>query len=71
LDDKLLELKEQFCRWYCPNRGEEISYECSGIVECKECNEEIECNAVQEIYVNLCSECQVLEYIRFIRDELK
>lgn len=70
MEEKLLELKEQFCKWYCHNKGKTIDYNCSGIVECNECDEIIECDKVQEIYVDLCYECQIDEYIRHIRDEL-
>ena len=41
MEDKLLELKEQFCKWYCPKKDEE-----------------------------LCFDCQLEEYIRFIRDDI-
>jgi len=70
MEDKLLELKQQFCNYYCPNKGKAIDYECFGIVECNECDETIECDKVQEIYVDLCDECKIGEYIRFIRDEI-
>ena len=70
MEDKLLFLKEQFCNWYCPNRNKVIDYECSGIVTCNECDEEIECDKVQQIYVDLCEKCQIKEFIKFSRDEL-
>jgi len=70
MEDKLLELKEQFCNYYCPNKNITIDYECSGIVECNECQEIIECDKVQEIYVDLCYQCKISDYIVFIRDEL-
>ena len=70
MEDKLLFLKEQFCNYYCPSKIKVIDYKCSGVVECNECNEEIECNKVQEIYVDLCEECKIQDYIIFIRDEL-
>lgn len=70
MEEKLLELKKQFCKWYCPNKGRVIDYECSGIVERNECEETIECDKVQEIYVDLCEECKIEEYICHIRDEL-
>jgi len=70
IEDKLLFLKEQFCNYYCPSKGRVIDYECSGIVECNECEETIECDKVQEIYVDLCNECRINDYVRFIRDEL-
>jgi len=70
MENKLLYLKEQFCSYYCLNKNKIIDYKCSGIVECNECNEEIECDKVQEIYVDLCDDCQITEYITFIRDEL-
>ena len=70
MEEKLLSLKEQFCNYYCPSKSKVIDYECSGIVECNECNEEIECDKVQEIYVDLCEECKIQDYIIFIREEL-
>jgi len=35
-----------------------------------ECEEIIECDKVQEIYVDLCYQCKISDYIVFIRDEL-
>lgn len=70
MEDKLLELKIQFCKWYCKNKDKIIDYECSGIVTCDDCNEETECPTVQEIYVDLCDECQIEDFIIFARDEL-
>jgi len=73
MEDKLLSLKEQFCNYYCPNKGKVIDYRCSGTVECVECVEcenTIECNQIQEIYVDFCEECKISDYIIFIRDEL-
>jgi len=70
MEDKLLTLKQQFCNYYCPNKGKVIDYKCSGIVECNECGESIECDKVQEIYVDLCYQCKIPDYIVFIRDEL-
>jgi hypothetical protein len=70
MEYKLLELREQFCKWYCPNKDKIIDYECSGIVGCEECNEETECPTTHEIYVDLCDECQIEDFIQFARDEL-
>lgn len=70
MEDKLLELKIQFCKWYCKNKDKIIDYECSGIVTCDDCNEETECPTVQEIYVDLRDECQIEDFIIFARDEL-
>jgi len=70
MEDKLLSLKEQFCNYYCPSKNKIIDYECSGIVECNECEETIECDKVQEICVDLCEECNISDFITFIRDEL-
>jgi len=70
MENKLLSLKEQFCKFYCPNKDKVIEYECSGIVECNECEEEIECDKVQQIYVDLCDECKINDWIVFIRDEI-
>ena len=68
MEDKLLSLKEQFCRFYCPNKDKDLTL-CSGWVECKECNELIECN--EELpYIDFCLECKIDEFIRFVRDEL-
>jgi hypothetical protein len=56
MEDKLLELKEQFCNWYCPNIDEEI-YTSSSL------------NG--EIWTELlCEYCKIEDYIKFIRDEL-
>ena len=70
MENKLLSLKEQFCNWYCPNKGNVEDCRCSGTIECVECENTIECNQIQEIYVNFCEECKISDYIAFIRDEL-
>jgi len=70
MEDKLLELKEQYCKWYCQNRGKILDYRCTGTVECEECEQIIECNQIQEIYFDYCKECNALNFIKFIRDEL-
>ena len=54
MEDKLLELKEQFCKWNCLNKS-------TGI---KDYDEEI----LDKQFV--CKICQITEYITFIRDEL-
>lgn len=48
MERKLLDLKEEFCKWYCPNKG-----------------------VIVTRFIGLCEECQVGEFIRFVRDELK
>lgn len=71
MENKLLELKEQFCKWYCPNKDEVINYHenCNKEIKCGECGETTTCEQ-SNAYIELCDECQLEEYIRFIRDEL-
>lgn len=74
MEDKLLALKEQFCNWYCPNKGKVIDsdYGCSGEIYCGECGIYLSCDQKQQCstYVELCEECKIEDYIKFIRDEL-
>jgi len=74
VEDKLLELKEQFCKYYCPNKGEAIEseYGCDGETYCDECGIYLSCNQKHQcnVYVELCDECKIDDYIRFIRDEI-
>jgi len=70
MEQKLIDLKEEFCEWYCPNRDETIKMECSGIVGCNQCDAVISCEEADNIFIDLCDYCMVDEYIRFIRDEL-
>lgn len=48
MERKLQDLKEEFCKWHCPNKD----YDSERIFE-------------------LCYDCQVDEYICYIRDQLK
>lgn len=72
MEDKLMELKKQFCAWHCPNKN--IVYNpleaCDGKVYCEECDTEIKCEKQEGSAIELCVECQLEEYIRFIRDLL-
>jgi hypothetical protein len=68
MEEKLLELKEQFCNWYCPNKEEDLIF-CSRWTECKECNEIIECDEDLP-HIDFCSECKIEDFIIFARDEL-
>ena len=54
MEDKLSELKEQFCNYYCPNKSTGIKYY----------DEEI----LDKQFV--CKICLINDYIAFIRDEL-
>ena len=63
-EDKLLELKEQFCKWYCPMKQKENEpcvYENCG-----------ECTGIEMAICHgqICEICQVQDYLKFIRDEL-
>lgn len=71
MEDKLLELKEQFCKWYCPNGDKvtDLNDNCNHQVWCEECDTYITCKQSNK-YIGLCEVCQISEYIRFIRDEL-
>jgi len=62
MEDKLLELKEQFCKWYCNFK---INGNYTDHVHCCECNKDIYYE-MQE----MCEICKVSNYIKFIRDEL-
>lgn len=63
MEDKLLELKEQFCKWYCLNKQKENN---SCNQKCEHCSttEMIICHGLE------CEICMVSDYIRFIRDDL-
>jgi len=54
IENNLLELKEQFCNFYCPNKNE-FDY-----------RNEFICESVYDP----CDYCMIDEYIKFIRDEL-
>jgi len=54
MEDKLLELKEQFCKFYCLNK-------ITGI-------EDYDGYLLDKQFV--CKICQIQEYIKFIRDEI-
>jgi len=71
MEDKLLELKEQFCKFYCPNKDGVISqYGCDGETKCGDCGEVTYCEQSTNEYIDLCDECKVKDFIIFIRDEL-
>ena len=71
MEDKLLELKQQFCSWHCPNKG--VVYNphenCDKEIKCDKCGERTTCEQDNNP-IELCGECQIQEYILFIRDEL-
>lgn len=64
MEDKLLELKDQFCQWYCPNKQKEN--EPCKTLDCSECpsTEMIICQGLE------CEICMISDFIRFVRDEL-
>ena len=72
MEDKLLELKKQFCAWHCINK--DVVYNpfeaCDGEVYCEECGTEFKCDKQEGSTIELCEECQLDNYIRFIRDDL-
>ena len=70
LEDKLLELKESFCKWYCPNKDKTIDLSCSGEPYCHKCDSTIICEEFVDVEINLCNSCPIDEYIFHIRDEL-
>ena len=73
MEGKLLSLKEQFCNYYCQNKSKSIDsgFGCSGEIHCGECGEYISCDQQQfGTFVELCDECKIQDFIKFIRDEL-
>jgi len=71
MEDKLLSLKEQFCKWYCPNKGSIINptENCNKEIKCDDCGETTICEQSNG-YIELCDECQIQNFIIFARDEL-
>jgi len=63
MEDKLLELKEQFCKWYCPNKQKEDN-SCKQNCEYCPSTEMIICHGLE------CEICMVSDFIKHIRDEL-
>lgn len=64
MENKLLELKEQYCKWYCTIK----------LRENEPCKNNCEyCPSIEMIICHgqTCEICQVQNYINFIRDELK
>lgn len=66
MENKLLTLKEQFCKWYCPNKQQENKPCKTPNKNCNECpsTELIICQGRE------CEICMMDNFIKFIRDEL-
>jgi len=71
MEDKLLSPKEQFCKWYCPNKDAvyNSNENCDRAIKCDDCGEITICEQSNG-YIELCNECKVEDFIVFIRDEL-
>lgn len=72
MERKLQDLKEEFCKWYCPNKDIVINpnENCDKEIYCEECNTYILCEQFNG-FIEPCEQCQIDEYIRYIRDQLK
>jgi len=70
MEDKLLELKEQFCKFYCPNKEEVINpnENCDKKIKCN-CGEITMCEQSNG-FIELCDECRIEDFIKFARDEI-
>lgn len=70
MEQKMMDLKEEFCKWYCDGKEETITGICDGDTYCKECETDIYCHGADKLFVSVCDHCKIGDYIRHIRDEL-
>ncbi len=65
-EDKLKELKEEYCRFNCPVKDGMVEKVSDEDFYCENCDsyETID----YEVEIEICSKCQVGEFIRHIRD---
>lgn len=68
-EEKLNKLKRLYCNYKCPNKDKDYITIEENINICTVCGYEGYLSDVNVVY-DLCEDCQVEEFIRFIRDDL-
>lgn len=70
IEDKLIELKEQFCKWNCKHKDKEIYLFCEeSSMFCKDCIDYNYCDTTGNLV--LCQNCKINDFIKYIRDDLE
>lgn len=72
MEDKLNQLKEEYCKWKCKYKYNRYSFSKWYPLRCHDegCDYCFNLYICNKKYLNVCSVCKVNDFVRYIRDEL-